>query len=158
VFFTTMIDLYAIPTDFPGLNDAQRLRNNLYQRVEQLEKAWAQDIADFRFLPFIQLHEFEAYLFTEPGEFGLFYPEAQRQIANLRAIAEAHGSPELIDDGPNTAPSKRIINELSDYEGAKAAIGPQVGEMIGLQAIRGKCPHFHRWLTSLEELGKQGTS
>jgi hypothetical protein len=39
-----------------------------------------------------------------------------------------------------------------DYEGAKPTIGPQVGELIGLDMIRSKCPHFGRWLTRLEKL------
>jgi len=155
VFFTSMIDLYAIHGDFPGLDDAEKLRHDPYQRVEQLENAWGQDIADPRFIPFIQLHEFEAYLFTEPEEFRLFYPGAGRQISRLRDIADSHESPELIDDGPNTAPSKRIIGEFPDYQRAKRTVGPQVGELIGVQAIRVKCPHFDRWLSTLENLTEQ---
>ena len=34
VFFTTMIDLYAIHTDFPGLDEADKLRHIPEKRVE----------------------------------------------------------------------------------------------------------------------------
>ena len=68
-------------------------------------------------------------------------------------MAETHKSPELIDDGQSTAPSKRIIAEFPDYEGAKSAVGPQVAELIGLETIRAACPHFSKWLTVLENLG-----
>jgi hypothetical protein len=153
VFFTTLIDLYGIPAEFPGLAEAEKLRHMPDKRVEALEQAFAKDISDGRFVPYIQLHEYEAYLFSDPTWFGYFYDHHEKQIAALKAIAEAHATPELIDDGQHSAPSKRIIAEFPDYEDAKSAIGPQVAELIGLNAIRGKCPHFAAWLSRLEKLG-----
>jgi hypothetical protein len=153
VYFTTMIDLYAIHAGFPGLAEAEKLRRSPKQRVEFLEKSFAKDIGDARFVPYIQLHEFEAYLFSEPKWFEHFYDDHAKQIAALQTIADAHESPELIDDGQHTAPSKRIIAELPDYEDAKAAVGPQIAQLIGLDAIRSRCPHFAAWLVRLEELG-----
>lgn len=155
VFFTTMIDLYALHNGFPGRDEAEKLRHDPYQRVNQLQQAWRKDIGDPRFIPFIQLHEYEAYLFTEPGEFDLFYPNSEKQIAKLQGIADSVQSPELIDDGQSTAPSKRINDVFPDYERAKTTIGPQVGELIGIQRIRSKCPHFGRWMAALEKLGQQ---
>ena len=152
VFFTTMIDLYAISAEFPGLAEAERLRNVPAKRVEVLEQAFAKDIGDGRFVPYIQLHEYEAYLFSDPTWFGYFYEQDQKKIARLKSIAENYDTPELIDDGQHSSPSKRIVAELSDYEDAKAAVGPQVAELIGLEAIRGKCPHFATWLSRLEGL------
>jgi hypothetical protein len=153
VFFTTMIDLYAIHAEFPGLEEAEKLRHMPQQRVEALEKSFAEDIGDLRFVPYIQLHEYEAYLFSEPKWFEYFYDQHAKEIAALQAIAAAHATPELINDGQHTAPSKRIIAELPDYEDAKTAVGPQVAELIGLEAIRLKCPHFSGWLDRLEQLG-----
>src|SRR5438876_5193285 len=63
VFFTTMVDLYGLHSDFPGTNEAEKLRNDPLARVSSLESAWSEDIGDERFIPFIQLHEFEALLF-----------------------------------------------------------------------------------------------
>ncbi len=153
VFFTTMIDLYAIHTEFPGLADAEKLRHLPAKRVEALEQAFAKDIGDDRFVAYIQLHEYEAYLFSEPTWLGYFYDHHDKQIAALKAIADGYATPELIDDGQHSAPSKRIIAELPDYEDAKAAVGPQVAELIGLDVIRSKCPHFAAWLSRLEKLG-----
>ncbi|HSS76566.1 MAG TPA: DUF4276 family protein [Thermoanaerobaculia bacterium] len=153
VFFTTMIDLYAIHPEFPGLADADKLRHMPGKRVEVLEQAFAKDIGDVRFVPYIQLHEYEAYLFSDPTWFRYFYDHSEKQIAALNAIANRHDTPELIDDGPHSAPSKRIIAELPDYEGAKAAVGPQVAELIGLKVIRNRCPHFAAWMSQLEKLG-----
>lgn len=153
VFFTTMIDLYAIPAEFPGLSEAEKLRHLPDKRVEALEQAFARDVGDNRFVPYIQLHEYEAYLFSDPTWFKYFYDHHEKQIDALKAIADSHATPELIDDGPHSAPSKRIIAELPDYEDAKTVVGPQVAELIGLDVIRGKCPHFAAWLSRLENLG-----
>ncbi len=152
VFFTTMMDLYALPDDFPGWKEAEHLRRSPYKRVELLERAFADDIGDSRFIPHIQLHEYEAYLFAEPARFAFFYPHDTKAIAALQVIADGNASPELIDDGPETAPSKRIIAELPDYKAAKAVVGPQVAELIGLHIIRSKCSHFAAWLSQLEQL------
>lgn len=150
-FFTTMIDLYSIAADFPGLSDAEALRHMPEKRVELIEQAFAKDIGDTRFVPYLQLHEFEAYLFSDPTCFRFFYDRHNRQIAQLSTIIETC-PPERIDDGQHSAPSKRIIAQFPDYQGAKSLIGPQVAERIGLSTIRGKCPHFDKWLSRLELL------
>lgn len=152
VFFTTMIDLYAIHIEFPGLTEAEKLRHIPPRRVEALEQAFAKDINDNRFIPYIQLHEYEAYLFSDPTWFRFFYDRHEKQIASLKAIADGYTTPELIDDGQLSAPSKRIIAEFPDYEDAKPTVGPQVAELIGLDMIRSKCPHFAAWLSRLENL------
>jgi hypothetical protein len=153
VFVTTMIDLYAIPKEFPGLAEAENLSHLPYERVAALESAFAADIDDRRFVPYLQLHEYEAYLFSDPACFRHFYDRHESQITTLQAIADAHESPELIDGGSHTAPSKRIIAELPDYDGAKSVVGPQVAELIGLPTIRDRCPHFDQWVQKLEQLG-----
>ncbi len=152
VFFTTMIDLYAIPSDFPGLPEAEKLAHLPQERVEFLETRFAEDIGDRRFVPYIQLHEYEAYLFADPTCFAFFYDHHANEIAALQAIADGYATPELIDDGQHSAPSKRIIAQLPDYDGAKPLVGPQVAELIGLDVIRNKCPHFSSWLARLEQL------
>lgn len=157
VFLTTMIDLYGIHTEFPGLNEAEKLRHIPQKRVELLEKNFAEDIDDVRFIPYIQLHEYEAYLFADPTKFEYFYEHHANEVAALETIADSHGTPELINDGPHSAPSKRIIAQLPDYEHAKPAVGPQVAELIGLDRIRSKCPHFSAWLSRLEQLAQGRT-
>jgi hypothetical protein len=156
VFFTTMIDLYAIHTGFPGLDEAEKLRHLPGKRVEALERSFADDIGDPRFVPYIQLHEYEAYLFSDPAKFSFFYKDKrhERAILALKAIAEETTTPELINDRPHSAPSKRIIAVLPDYEGAKRVVGPQVAALIGLDVIRSKCPHFNVWLSRLEQLDR----
>ncbi len=62
-------------------------------------------------------------------------------------------APEDIDDGPTTAPSKRIIHHVPSYERAKRRVGAASAAEIGLKKLRAACPHFHEWMTKLEALG-----
>lgn len=152
VFFTTMIDLYAIHPDFPGLAESESLRQNPTKRVEFLEQCFTKDINDHRFIPYIQLHEYEAYLFADPTCFEYLYDHHTKEIEALKAIADQYQTPELINDGLQTAPSKRIITQFPDYRKSKHAFGSQLAELIGLQVIRSRCHHFNAWLSRLESL------
>ena len=152
VFFTTMTDFYAISREFPGLEAAEKVPHLPYQQVAILEAAFRGDLGDARFIPHVQLHEYEAYLFADPSQFVCTYDKHESQIAALQAIADQYPSPELIDGGSQTAPSKRIIAQFPDYD--KVVVGTEVAVLIGLQTIRDRCPHFSRWLTTLERLGQ----
>lgn len=152
VFFTTMIDLYAIHPEFPGLAEAELVRNDPLARVELLEQRFKEDINDQRFIPYIQLHEYEAYLFSDPACFKYLSSDSTQGIQALQTIASQYETPELINDGQQTAPSKRIIAQFPDYGRAKSTFGPQLAEKIGLQVIQSTCPHFKEWLSKLESL------
>ena len=155
VFFTTMIDLYDLPSNFPTNEEAEKLSHLPYKRVEVLEMSWFDETGDNRFIPFIQLHEFEAYLFSDVSRFDFFFDNADTEISALRKMADKVSSPELIDDGQHTAPSKRIGGQFPEYEDSKPSIGSQMAERIGLENIRSKCPHFNGWLKRLEKLGTE---
>jgi len=146
--FTTMFDLYSLPGDFPGYTAASKATDS-YERVKILEKSLEQSINDRRFIPYIQLHEFEALILAAPQNLAWEYLEHDAQIKNLVAMA-ADKNPELIDDGLETAPSKRILKEIPEY--SKPTSGVAVAEKTGLPTLRAKCRHFHEWLSHLEQL------
>lgn len=149
--FTTMFDLYALPRDFPGFEAAHRLQEP-YERVRTLEAALGNDIGAPRLIPYVQLHEFEALLFADPTKFDWEYLEHERQISKLVEISDAHDTPELINDGPNSAPSKRIIALIPEYAFQKASAGPLIAHAIGVERMRDRCPHFADWILRLESL------
>jgi hypothetical protein len=151
--FTTMFDLYALPEDFPGYHEARGLADP-YARVRHLEKALAADANEFRLIPYIQLHEFEALLFCDPRKLDWAYLEHEPQIGRLVEIASRYDSPELIDDGLDSAPSKRIIAEIPEYRFQKSSAGPLVAGRIGTETMRSRCPHFADWLTKLEAIAR----
>jgi hypothetical protein len=150
-FFTTMLDLYALPKDFPAFDDARR-HSDPYHRVSHLEQAFADDLGHPRFVPYLQLFEFEALILTDPARFAERFAEHVDEIQALVALCAQFDSPELINDGEETAPSKRIVKVIPAYEGAKVSAGPIIADKIGLPMIRGKCRHFNAWLTKLENL------
>ena len=149
--FTTMFDLYALPNDFPGYAEAMS-KNDPYERVGVLERKMAEDIGDSRFIPYIQLHEFEALILADPKQLDWEYLEHGVPISNLISMTGGQ-NPELINDGPATAPSKRILDEIPEYD--KATAGVAVAEKIGLPMLRRKCRHFDDWLARLEQLGQK---
>jgi hypothetical protein len=150
--FTTMFDLYALPDDFPKYEEAKK--KIPYKRVDLLEEAMRDDIADGRFIPYIQLHEFEALILASPQQLDWEYLEHEKPIAKLINMARDK-NPELIDDGQETAPSKRILEEIPEYD--KVTAGVSVARRIGLETLREKCRHFHEWITRLEKLGVPGS-
>lgn len=149
VRFSTMFDLYGLPNDFPGFATAHALEP--YARVARLEQALSQDIGSDRFIPYIQLHEFETLILADPAQLGIEYLEHSDGIKRLAAMVD-NQNPELINGGTTTAPSKRIRAQIPDYK--KSTAGVSVLERIGLPTLRAKCAHFDAWLTRLEDLGK----
>jgi len=149
--FTTMVDLYALPSEFPGWTEAQKQAQPA-KRVAVLEQALEAEFDDRRFLPFIQLHEFETLLYCDLGEL-------QRRIANSEGAINAlkneviHLEPEDINEGSTTAPSRRIIRHVPIYERNKVRVGAPAAASIGLTNLRAKCPHFGNWVSRLEKLG-----
>ena len=148
--FTSMFDLYALPEDFPGY-EAAKQKSDPYDRVRLLEDALREDISDQRFVPYIQLHEFEALLFSDPTKLAERFDRHSAGIKRLSQVAEQL-NPELIDDGSESAPSKRIIKEIPEYGPDKPSSGPIVAERIGLTTLRTKCQHFAEWIETLEAL------
>jgi len=74
-------------------------------------------------------------------------------IADLVAECAGFASPELIDDGETTTPSKRIISHIPGYAGLKATAGPLIAQAIGIVTLRNRCRHFREWLDRLIQLG-----
>ncbi len=150
-YFTTMFDFYRLPADFPGFDQARRMNDSL-QRATALEESFRLDIGDSRFIAYIQLHEFEALLLSDPSKFDWEFTEHVEAIGRLVLLCAGFASPELINDGQDSAPSKRIIREIPEYARRKASAGPFIAGKIGLPMMRQKCPHFDEWLKKLEAL------
>lgn len=154
---TTMLDLYGLPRCFPLGSKQQSMRG--VQRAEAIESEMARHLnGEPRFVPYIQVHEFETLLFAEPDRLmnalrlmnGLKVTErALRDLKNDVGNRKA----EDINDGYDTAPSRRIKRFIPAYD--KAAHGPPIANEIGLNTIRESCPHFNGWLERLQRAVSQ---
>lgn len=154
---TTMLDLYGIPTDIPGYVEASH-HQNPYDKVACIEQGFAENIGNRLFIPYIQLHEFETLLFSDISKLAFVYPEAQREIDQLKADTDGigDGNPELINHGVNTAPSKRMIKCLANkYNYDKVRSGASVASQITLPIILNRCAHFREWVERIIALSDQ---
>jgi hypothetical protein len=148
--FTTMFDLYGLPRDFPGLRATASITDTSL-RAEALETAMATAVGDWRLIPYLQRHEFEALVLCVLDQLAELL-EAE-DIAGLEKLRAAIGmaAPEDVNDGKETAPSKRLKNFIPGYR--KNLHGPLTLEAGGLTILRKRCPRFGDWVARLEGLG-----
>ena len=155
VFVTTFIDYYGIPDnfDYPKWDESKVIVDKSL-RMDFLEDAMREQIKDSnrnRFIPYIQLHEFEGLLFNNIDVFDQnFNPNELRTREELIEILDGYPNPELINDHPTTAPSKRLKRIIDGY--SKIVFGAIIAGEIGLNNIRQKCPRFNNWINSIENI------
>jgi len=153
---TTIFDLFRLPQGFPGWEEHGR-EQDTNRRCDGLQRAMADVFGDPRFIPYLQRHEVEALVLASLDGLAelLDASEDLRGLESLRAeIGEQ--APEDVDDGPETAPSKRLTNHIPSYR--KTVHGPRAMEAAGLQAVRARSPRFDQWVCKLERLsGGHGT-
>ncbi|MDW5416742.1 DUF4276 family protein [Iodobacter sp. CM08] len=103
-----------------------------------------------RFIPYVQRYEFEALLFSVPEQTVSWLQGSAATLVNMQEAVRRCGSPELVNDSPQTSPSHRMKSLFAGYD--KKLHGPDIVELAGLAAIRSECPRFDGWLSRLESL------
>jgi len=159
-YISTMFDYFRIDSNWPGREEVRRQVFNgtaltASYKAEIIETAMHDEIvksfsgydSENRFIPYIEMHEFEALLFSDAG---ILAEKIEIEVSEIRKIIEGFDNPEEINDNPEKAPSKRLGALTNGYR--KVAMGKTVSETIGIQAIRSQCPHFNSWLTKLSEM------
>lgn len=157
VWVTCLIDFYGIKKSylFPYWEQAQANSNKI-EAVAKMENGMQEALSEDmrrRFWPYIQLHEFEALLFSDIEKLNqIFEPSEIKNFILLKNALRAESNPELINNGEATAPSKRIQNALSTPY-SKTLHGIEWAKEIGLEMIREKCKRFDGWVTMMEHWG-----
>jgi|APTNR8051073442_1049403.scaffolds.fasta_scaffold07480_6 hypothetical protein len=147
---STLLDFYGLPEDFPGLPEALGA-GDPREKVAGLQERFAAELNHQRFIPFLALHEFEAWLFSAPDAVEAHFCKAHL-ADRLQTVVQQAGAPELIDHGADTHPKARLHSLVGDYK--ETSDGPTLLAKIGIVAVRAACPHFDSWLQRLEALGK----
>lgn len=143
-------DLYGIHESF---YDGYEGGNNTDSKVSFLIERLERDINNSKFKFILQVHEFEAYLFSNPIEIVKHFNK-EEVLGQFNAILSNHGSdPEKINDSPETAPSKRIIDIFPQYEHGKTSDGIIIAKNIGIDMIRSKCKRFDDFCSLLKNCG-----
>lgn len=145
-FITTLVDYYGFK-DVNGRPKAQ-----LQQAIlDEAQTHIGQRFQDYRVRPYVQMHEFEALLFSDISRFELLGDSWNNESqTRLQRICGAFATPEDINNSAQTAPSKRLGAIFPGYK--KFSDGPLIAEDIGLDTIRRKCPLFDQWIGELENL------
>jgi hypothetical protein len=156
-YCSTMLDFYGLGNGFPGTPLPGGLANP--EKATRIERATKEDIVaeipdfrpDLRFLPYLQLHEYEGLLFSDPMTFarGIYEP---RLTESFKKIRDEFPTPEDINDRPDLAPSKRVLSLHPPY--SKPIHGTLAAIAIGIERMREECPHFRDWVERLEALGQ----
>jgi len=149
VVVSTFVDYFRVPANMPEYDSCMLLSND-YLRVDALQSALDRVIGDRRFLPYIQLHEFEALLFASNRGFEEYFTEEQ---AIMTAEIISHfDNPEDINSSPETAPSKRILALEKKYD--KVLQGNLIAMSVGIEEMLSRCPRFAEWVARLIQLAK----
>jgi len=156
VYCTTLLDLYRLGDSFPSLVPDRQLVGQ--ERVRDVEQALHREVSrevphlrpDLRFIPYVQIYEFEGLLFSNPAALAeaMFREDLADKLQQIRAD---FASPEDINDGLKTAPSKRLLTLEPRYD--KVISGTLAAENMGVQTIRTHCPRFRSWYERLAALG-----
>lgn len=151
---TMLIDFYQIKDSyrFPGWMEAKsisELKEKMYYLFHKMESDIPDEFRD-RFIPYIQLHEFEGLLFSDISAYRNNFSASECDFSALQGAMANHGSPEEINNSPETAPSSRLQRAIIGYN--KVVHGSILAEEMGLQTIREKCPLFNSWIERLESI------
>ena len=154
---TTMVAFYGMQKDWPGRIESQSYRN-YQEKAQKVQQALSEDIVTqmdnswnpAQFIPYVQMHEFEALLFSDTS---VLASSNSRISSQLKRVLQSFSCPEEINDHYDTCPSRRIEQHITNY--VKTVDGIIAARKIGLEKMRRECPHFNEWITKLEDIGKQ---
>lgn len=154
VVVSTMLDFYRLPSSFPGKKEVATIPSHL-QQTELIEKRLKEDIESAQgcifdnFIPYIQLHEFEALIFSSINGVDALFEPSEFKRGDLLQVIQDFPNPEDINDLPNTAPSVRLMKLIPGYE--KVLYGIGILQQHGMPTLLTRCPHFRNWVNKLEE-------
>jgi hypothetical protein len=158
VVLSSFIDLYGLDTDFPGFKESKKWPD-VYQRVTHLEQKLHQAVVEHvgcranRFLPHIQPYEYEGLLFSDVDALAKTEPRWSQALGDLQRVRDAFDSPEHINDGYETKPSKRL-EDLLRPKYQKTTHGPLAAKRISLETMERECKHFRGWMENLRGLAQ----
>lgn len=154
ILVTTFIDFFRLVNDFPKFEEAQAIHNKI-QKVDFLEQALAKAINNPRFVPYIQLHEFEGLLFAAKDGFDFLPDLSQANLNSLLVAVNEKENPEELNDGELTAPSKRLEQLIPGFDKNKPFYGSIISEVNTITPVLARCLRFNKWVETLIEKVKE---
>lgn len=152
IIVSMFIDYFRLRNDFPEY-EAAKEKHNKMQKVDFLEQALADAVKNPRFIPYIQLHEFEGLLFASKTGFEFLPDLKQASLNNLLLAVNEKENPEELNDGELTVPSKRLQLLIPGYR--KTFHGPLIAEINQIDVVLERCSRFKTWVETLIEKVKE---
>jgi len=90
-------------------------------------------------------------LFSDVKALSETEPTWAKSLGVLIKVRASVNTPEHINDGFETKPSKRL-EDLLHPKYRKTSHGPRVAERITLEVIERECIHFRTWMNALRKL------
>jgi hypothetical protein len=158
-YVTCMFDFYGMGNKWPGREEAAN--KNHESKPLFVEAAILEDISsaidDFRperLIPYVQMHEYEALLFSYPKSLSIALGNQQAE-SRFQEIRDSFDSPEHINDSPATAPSKRVIKVFKGFKKryCKPIHGSIAAKQTTIETMINECAHFKSWVSRLVDLG-----
>lgn len=144
-YVTTFIDYYKLKQSYPNYEQALQCNS-----PELIEEGMYKEVGNSRFIPYIQIHEFEALLFCDIAPFVDRFDTKDVERDEIEKIIRDYPNPEMINHGEMTAPSKRLERHIRKYD--KIIDGKAIASKLGLDVIMERCPHFKSWIEKLENI------
>lgn len=149
---STLIDYYGLykKDNFPKWEEGEKIADK-NSRMDFLENAMRGEILSgvrHRFIPYLQLHEFEGLLFNNIQVFYDQVPENELVgLEELKKTFTDFDNPEMINNNKETSPSHRLKRIIKGYN--KPLYGHYFAEAIGIEQIRRKSPRFNQWVEKM---------
>lgn len=147
-----MIDYFRMPANVPAPANLREMESDA-EKATAIEACIEEDIADRRFLAYIQLHEFEAFLYASRTGFDYCYGESDKRCEPLYKVIADYPNPEDINTTPAGVPSKRILAAIPEYD--KMIDGNIIIMQNGIESLLTTCPRFRGWVETLVERCRQ---
>lgn len=151
---TTLLDFYRLPSDFPGYKQDNAIPHDRWVKI--IENQIKEDIEHSQnqcfdnFIPYIQLHEFEALIFSSITGIEALFEKSEVKYRDFQDVINSYPNPEDINNGPNTAPSVRLKRLIPGYD--KVIYGVDLIREIGMDTVLSKCPRFNEWIKKLKDV------
>ncbi len=164
-YVTTMLDYYGIDADWPGVQELKQAKANGTQMTstqmgKRLREAFLRQLIEVassskqsfnRLIPYFQIHEFEALLFSD---LEVLEKHTKHKSSYIKSKIE-NLEPEEINDKKETSPKARLkLLYGSDTKYKAPSISEELTKEIPIEKMRAKCPHFNDWLEELEALAE----
>lgn len=156
-YVSLLVDYYGIKDSFsfPGWKESQGIADK-HERMRFLFERMSDDLPDelsSRFVPYIQLHEFECLIFSDLSVITQNFDAKEVNMEILERAVKEFANPEEINTRPDLAPSKRLMAAITGYN--KIIYGYCLAYDIGLDRILERCPMFAEWYHTLSKINQR---